>query len=215
MAKRKQTVKQLKNLYQYRNKTIEELEIIQAEIIEGSTEDRTKRVLERFTNDYDLTDLNANDQLALHNLAQIFVRLEDIERQIDTAMVEGDSVKVERLNRIASSLRKDASTIQVDLNITRKARKGDKEQNLVVYIEDLKRRAKKQLEDRLHYIYCEKCKMLLCNVWFLYPKSTNAVKVTCIRALDDTGEICGHVSTVTSDFLLNNDNKNIKDVFKT
>jgi len=174
----------------------------------GSVYKRMQEVLNSFKRDYDLSDMNANDELLLDNLARIFARLETIEVRID----KSDSVSdLDRLTRIAERLRGDASRIQNDLSITRRQRKGEKEEDLVTYITDIKIRAKKMLNERLSYVYCPKCKMLLATVWFLYPdEKRNAVRIKCGRVIDsDEGIICNHDFAVTSQELKENKNMNL------
>ncbi len=217
VKKRQMSVRQLANLPQYKGKSDEELEAVQARIFRGSTKERVQDVLEDFSSDYDLSDMNANDELALENLARIFVRLDDLEIQLDTEMMNTDVTKVGRLVKIAADLRKDASQLQQDLAITRKARKGDTEEDLVSYIEDLKSRAKKFLAERLSYVYCPKCQMLVCNVWFLYPdEQRNALRLKCIRTVnEDTDKRCDTEFTVTSAQLKEMRNTNLEGVIPT
>lgn len=216
MARAKQTPAQLKNLPQYRNKTQKELEQISEQLYYGNTEARVKDTLDKIINDYDVSDLNANDELALLNLAQIFVRLDDVERMIDQSMASNEIADVQRLNNIAASLRKDASQLQNDLNISRKARKGDDETDVLNQWVLLKSRAKKHLENRLAYIYCPKCKMLVGNIWCLDWSANNVLRMHCTRILDsDTGEICNHKFKVTSKELKELGNRNIDGVLRT
>jgi hypothetical protein len=163
-------------------------------------------VLKQFEKDYDLSDMNANDELSLDNLARIFARLEKYEGMLDEAK---DVTEIDRLTRITERLRNDASKIQTDLGITRKQRKSEKEANLQLYIDDIKWRAAVMLKDRLNYVYCPKCHMLLANIWFLYPdKDENVLRLRCDRTLDDSGEKCDNVFTVSSQELRDNKNKN-------
>lgn len=163
-------------------------------------------VLEQFDKDYDLSDMNANDELSLDSLAKIFVRLEKYEERLDDA----DSVtEIDKLTRITERLRNDASKIQTDLGITRRQRKSEKEANLQTYIDDIKYRAAVMLAERLSYVYCPECHMLLACAWFLYPdEEENVLRLRCDRTLDDTGKKCGNVFTVTSQELRDNKNKN-------
>lgn len=162
-------------------------------------------VLNKFDENYDLSDMNANDELALDNLAKIFVRLAVYEESLDDATNITD---IDKLTRITERLRNDASKIQTDLGITRRQRKSEKEANLQVYIDDIKYRAAAMLMDRLSYIYCPKCHMLLANTWFLYPEEDNVLRLRCNRTLDETGKKCGHEFTVTSKELKENKNIN-------
>ena len=218
MAKRRiKTVEQLKNLQQYRNKSESELEEILEKVMESKTEEKVQEVLESFEQNYDLSDMSANDMLGLRNLAHYYVYLEDLNHKIDDAMRDDNTGILERLIRISEKVQKSVTEIQTNLAITRKQRKSDKEQDIVSAWEDLKLRAKKFLEDRVSYVYCDKCRMLLANVWFLYPEEErNVLRLRCNRTIDsDSGEICGNELTVTSQFLAENDNRNITGVLKT
>jgi len=165
-----------------------------------------KSILEQFEEDYDLSDMNANDALALDNLARIFVRLEKYESKLDDDI---DVAMIDKLTRITERLRNDASKIQTDLGITRRQRKSEKEADLPTFIEDIKQRATSMLLERLSYVYCPKCHMLLANVWFLYPdEEDNVLRLRCVRAVDDTDKECDTTFTVTSKELKANRNKN-------
>lgn len=213
MSRAKQTPAQLKNLPQYRNKTKEELEEISENLYYGNTEARVQETLDTIINDYDVSDLNANDEMSLQNLAQIFVRLDHVERLIDAAMTSRDSIEVQRLNNIASVLRKDASQLQGDLNITRRARKGDDDLNVLDQWEDLKRRATKHMESRLAYVFCPTCKMLVANIWCLDWEANNVLRFHCTRVVDrDSGTTCDTKFRVTSKELRENKHKNIESV---
>ena len=215
MARARQTPAQLKNLPQYRNKTDEELAEISENLYYGNTEARVQETLDEIRNDYDVSDLNANDEMSLQNLAQLFVRLEHVERLIDASMVSRDSIEVQRLNNIASVMRKDASQIQVDLNITRRARKGDDDQNILDQWMSLKQRAKKHLESRLAYIFCPECRMLIANVWCLDWEANNVLRMHCTRVVNsDTGAMCDTKFKVTSKELRADGHKNVSGVLK-
>ena len=205
MAKRAMSVAQLRNLPQYRDKTDEELENIRDGIVLGSLESRIAGVIKSFEKDYDLSDMAANDMLYLEELAKVFLLLNDIEGHLRAELESEhtDWLNFEKINRAAETLRVSASRIQRDLNITRKARQDTKGQSVVDFIEDLKTRAKHFLEERLLEIYCPKCKMLLCKVWYLYPLENNVLNFTCGR------ERCGYIFEVTSKHLRENRNKNI------
>ena len=218
MTKRRiKTIEQLRNLPQYRDKSVSELEVILEGVLEGKTEEKVQEVLESFEQNYDLSDMSANDMLGLRNLAHYYVYLENINSKTDEALREGDINMVERLIRTAERVQKSITDIQTNLAITRKQRKTDKEQDIVSAWEDLKARAKKFLEDRISYVYCPECKMLLANVWFLYPdEERNVLRLRCNRTVDaDSGKMCNHEFTVTSQYLAENENRNIEGVLKT
>lgn len=195
-------------------------EIIDPDTIYESVKERAQAVYNKLAEDYDLTDLNENDRLALRDWCIIMVRIEDLEKEVSSIMVNDTSddkwITIEKINRILSSLRESASKHQTDLSITRKARKGDNETSVAAFIEDVTTRARHLLDERLSYIYCPKCRELLANVWFLYPDVSggNSITLTCGRTTD-RGKICGHRFTVTSHELAENGNRNLTDVLPT
>lgn len=202
MAKKQMTAAQLANLPQYKGLSEKELEKVRDRILSGDT-GKIDEILNSFEKDYDLSNMTANDMLALRELARIFAALGIVENKIKDVLSEGEDVSTfERLNKVASQLRSDASSIQKDLNITRKARQDAGGQSVVEFIEELKKRAQLFLKDRLVEIYCPKCKMLLCKVWFLYPEQPNEMTMICGR------ERCGHKFSLKSGSLVLN--KNIK-----
>lgn len=190
MPKKKMTPEQLKNLPQYRNKSYEELEIIAEDINRGSTQGRIESVIDRFKEDFDLSDMTANDHLALDALARAFILSEDLARDLNIAREEERYKDFGSINRELHRVHQDISTFQDDLNITRKARQDTGEHSVVEFIEDLKSRGKKFLKERLSEIYCPQCNMLIAKVWFLYPKQNNEMKLVC--------EKCGKITKLKS-----------------
>lgn len=185
------SIQQLANLPQYSGLSKKELEDIRFRILYGDIDTNIDRVIESFEEDYDLSNMTANDKLALTELARIFVMLDKLQRRMSDPE-DMEIVEFEKLNRITSMMRDDASKLQRDLNITRKARQDTGSQSVVDFIEDLKARAKVFLQDRLASIYCPKCKMLIAKVWFLYADEANEISLVCGR------EKCGKAFTVTS-----------------
>lgn len=223
MPKRQMTRDQLRNLRQNKDKTDEEFEewwdTYQAGIlIPQEFENRIQRKIEEFSKDYDLDDLKANDMMTLRALAQAFIKLEDLEaldfkfrtnlENVGTAKL----VEMERINSMLSVIRKDISNLQTDLDITRKHRKGDKELTIVSELERLKSKAKEFYQERMFYVLCPKCKMLLSTVWFLYPEEKgNKIQLVCNRVTDN-GEICGEKIQISSKELLERRGINIEEV---
>jgi len=205
MAKKAMSIAQLRNLPQYKGMDDEELERIRSRILLGGFDDQIEDHIKSFQRDYDLTDMSANDKLSLLELARVFVLLEELDKRLNSELnsKHPDWVAVEKINRVIAQLRSDASTLQKDLNITRRARQDSKGQSVVDFIEDLKKRGKLFLKDRLAEIYCPKCKMLLCKVWFLYPDDDQKITLVCKR------DSCGYKFTVKPSDYANNRNKNI------
>jgi hypothetical protein len=180
-------------------------------------ESRIKSKIEEFSDDYDLDDLKANDKLVLRALAQAYITLEDYEIYSFNLRTEGgigniNIVELEKTNNIMSSLRRDISNMQTDLKITRKIRKGEKEESVINTIEDLQQKAKEFYRNKMFYVWCDECQMLLFTGWFLYPETNkNKINLVCQRPLQDGG-VCGNVVKVDSKFLLENRGINISEV---
>lgn len=209
--------RKLRNLTQYRELSDEDFEKVWEEHVAGVEtnslfENRIQRKIDEFANDYDLEDLKANDMLTLRALAQAFITLEDLERYTfrlrESGIDDTNLVKLDRINSMMSVLRKDISSMQNDLKITRKIRKGDEEESVVNYIENLKAKAKKFYSQKMNYIICPECKILLGTIWFMYPEEKNKLIFKCGRRLQN-GSKCGHILTVTSQDLIKNKNSNL------
>ena len=211
----------MRSLKQYKDLTEEEFNRIWEDKITGveldkTFENRIKSKIDEITNDYDIEDLKANDRLTLRALAQALIQLEDLERyaynrRID-GIVETDVLLMEKINNMISNLRKDISNMQTDLKITRKIRKGDKEQTLITYLEDLKLRAKEFYSQKMSYIWCSNCKMLLGTVWSLYPEEkNNRIQLVCNRILEN-GEKCNTKVIVSTKELLDRRGVSLEEV---
>jgi hypothetical protein len=215
------TKNSIRNLWQYRNMTDEEFNEKFGQMTQGISssaiwEDRITDKIEQFGEDYDLDELNSNDRMLLRSLAQSFISLEDFElmtyniRQHDITI--NDLPVLEKLSKIMTDLRSDISKLQDDLKITRKLRKSEKEQTVVSFIDNLKKKAQEFYEQKMAYIFCPKCNMLLGTIWTLYPdEEKNKIKLVCNRKSED-GEICGTVVVVGTKELLENRLTNKKDI---
>jgi hypothetical protein len=194
------TKNRLRNLTQYRNMTDEEFDKVYEEIIAGETtyrefEDRIQRKIDDFSKDYDLSDLKINDILTLRALAQAFITLEDFERyfsklRASEKLDEMDIVRIEKINNILATLRRDIANLQDNLKITRRVRKGDKEESVINFIEDLKIKARKFYFSKMKPVICPECKTWIASAWFLYnDDGQSEIKVHCRRRFPD-GKIC-------------------------
>jgi hypothetical protein len=111
-----------------------------------------------------------------------------------------------------TDLRSDISKLQDDLKITRKLRKSEKEQTVVSFIFNIQNKAQEFYEQKMSYIFCPKCNMLLGTIWTLYPdEERNKIKLVCNRKTEE-GEICGTVVMVGTKELLENRSTNKKDI---
>jgi len=211
---------QMRTLKQYKDMSEEEFDEYYAQRTAGVVknqefEGRIQRKIAEFGKDYALDELNSNDKLLLRALAQAMINLEDSEIESYNIRSEGVSLDnitlLEKLAKMMSELRGDISRLQDDLKITRKIRKSDKEQSTITFLDDLKIKAKEFYRNRMSYIYCKKCNMLLATIWVLYPDNKNKIRLTCGRVLDN-GELCGTVVDVTTKELLDSKGTNSPEV---
>jgi len=208
----------LRNLKQYKDLSDEEFDELWAKKILDlepvkEFEQRIERKLEEFEKDYDLSDMKFNDRETLRALAQTLITLEDYEQLSYKIRGEGNLqdnlIQLDKLNKFMSDLRSDISKMQDDLKISRKARKASGEESVISFLEELKEKSRAFLEEKMMYIFCNKCNMLLATTWFLYPDSDkNKITLVCNRRLDND-EVCGNKVTITSKelFEMNGSNK--------
>lgn len=169
-------------------------------------EKRIGRKLDEFSKDYDVENLKANDLLTLRTLAQAYITLEDYEhlyynmrsQGLDLSMI----IEFKNLSDMMSTLRSDISKMQTDLGISRKSRKGEKEETVISELERLKTAARTFYEQKMFYVFCPKCNTLLCTAWFLYPEEKNNKLVFTCNATPDGENLCNHKFFVTSKELL-------------
>ena len=192
MAKPKRAFnpRSLRNLPQYRDMTDDEFAdaIEQKEFSkEDSSEDFKVRVQEKITDiskDYDLSDMKSNDILMLESLAKSMIALDDLE---EIAYEERKAVsyenlgKLDKVQRMVSDLIADISRQQTDLKISRKIRKGDDREDVIQKIQSLKEKANLFYKQKMAYIICPKCDMLLATIWVQYPEVDNKLTFRCNR----------------------------------
>ena len=173
---------------------------------EIASEDFEKRIVEKlkgFEADYDLSDMKFNDRETLRALTQALIQLEDLEqysyviRNAERGIDLNNLTLLDKVAQQMSRTRLDMLKMQEELKISRKIRQGDKSLKALDEIEKLKNLAKQFYEEKMHYIFCPKCKMLLGTAWFLYDDAPNVLKFHCHRPIE-TGEICDTVFEVTS-----------------
>ena len=203
----------VRNLKQYQDLTDEEFDQMWTEREEAlnispeSLEGRVKDTLTDLSNDYDMDDMKSNDMIQIRALALAQIQLEDLEQTAFSLRqnVDHQSVQIlEKVNRILGGLRKDISEISNDLQLTRKIRKQSKEANVIEALNDLKEKAYKFYKEKMLYVFCPECKMLLATVWLQYTDDKSHLIVTCDR--------CGHELKQELSVLYETDNKNVEDV---
>jgi hypothetical protein len=208
--------KRLRNLRQYRDLTDDEFaEEMEKRVLRIAPikefEARIERKLKEFEEDYDLTDMKINDKATLRALAQNMITLEDLENFTynlrQEGITESNMMLLDKVSGQMSRIRSDMSKQQDDLKITRKTRKADKEESVINYIKDLQIKAKRAYEERMSFVLCPECNMLLGTAWFLWPNADNKLSFKCKRKLD-TGETCKGKAVVSSKELMKNRGSN-------
>ena len=206
--------KKIRNLVQYRDMTDEEFEeaweeiVLEIEVSPEMLEARVKEKLDELAVDYDMEDMKINDMGQLRSLALAQLQLDDLEQTAWIIRQKTDSTSVqilEKINRILSGLRDDISKISADLQLTRKIRKQSKESSIIDAINDLRGKARKFYQERMLYVFCPECKMLLSTLWLNYSSEEyNKLQLKCKR--------CKHTFTQDLALLYKTDNKNLEDV---
>lgn len=192
--------RRLRNLPQYKDSTDDELDEIIAKKQLGveSSANLEKRIdlkLKEFAEDYDISDLKINDKLVLRALVQALLQLEDLEQFSNSLREQGMSAgilsQLREINLMMDILRKGISSMQEDLKITRKHRKGDKEQTALAALEDLKAKAREFYKEAMTYVYCPTCHQLLMTFWIQTPdEKKHKIKLVCNNILGN-GQECG------------------------
>lgn len=220
MVKKTFSKESMRNLGQYKDLTDDEWDDVWEKQQSDSQpirdfEDRIDLKIKQFEDDYDISDLKFNDLQVLRALAQALITLNDLENFNYKLRKKGISDEnlnlMDKVSKQISQIRTDVSRMQDDLKITRKIRKGDKELTVLSEIERLKTKAKEFYSEKMGYIYCPECHMLLCTAWFLYPNSKNTITLTCSRTLDN-GDLCNTKVKITTEKLLSKRGTNIPEI---
>jgi len=218
MAEKRFTVpdpRKLRNLKQYRDLSDEEFDELFEQEFEIPTETleamekAIEQKIDELGEDYDLSDMKANDLRQIRSLAQVELQLDAIESQLysirlDSGYTVNNAALVEKLNRMASVLRSDASSIYNDLAITKKERKKDQEASVHEALENIRQKARKFAHQTMVYVFCPKCKMLLSTAWVMYKDRENLYTTQCKK--------CDAKLEVNLSELYETGNKNIKDI---
>lgn len=193
----------LRNLPQYRDMTDDEFtDAIEEKEFgkEDSSDDFRERVAQKITEiskDYDLSDMKSNDILMLESLAKSMLALDDLE---EVAYEERKNVsyenlsKLDKVQKMISDLIGDISRQQNDLKISRKIRKGDDREDIIQKVASLKEKANLFYKQKMAYIICPKCDMLLATIWVQYPEVDNKLTFRCNRRTGGRNSeiLCNH-----------------------
>lgn len=210
----------MRNLKQYKSMTDDEFDDFWEERSSGvirnnDFEKRIESKINEFKEDYDIDDMKVNDMMTLRALAQSYIQLEDLEQLAYNIRLDMNGLdrvlEFGKLNDTMASLRKDITNMQNDLGITRKLRRGDREASVANELSKLNKLAKEFYEQRMAYVFCPKCKMLLATIWLHYYDKNNKFQFECGRVVDEN-EKCGHKFQLTSDELWKMRGVNIEEV---
>jgi hypothetical protein len=201
----------MRNLVQFKGMSDDEFEEYWTKLAVGAVpvqefEARIETKMKELENDYDFSEMKINDKVLLRNLCQALIQLEDYEQisyRLRTEGVNaGNIMMLRNVGELMSNLRNDISRVQDDLKITRKIRKSDKEASVINTIETLKEKARKFYDQKMMYIFCPKCNMLLGTIWTLYPsEERNKITLVCNRRLDNDTKCGEKVVVLTKDML--------------
>lgn len=193
-----QSKTRMRNLVQYQDMSDEEFEEVwqeyvgDYEISPERLEEKLQEKWEDLAQDYDLTDMKANDLSQLRNLLLSQIQLEELELTAFALRKDADDPSVvqilDKISSIQTRLVKNISDISGDLQLTRKIRKQSKEASVVLAIQDLKEKAEIFYKEKMLYIFCPECNMLLSTIWLNYAEHKfNKMSLKCER--------CGHTFT--------------------
>lgn len=179
MTNRRTNVASLRNLPQYKGLSDEEILRRVEDKLDIKIENRMKDLEE----DYDLSDMKLNDIIAIERWVTITIRLEEAEKDLEERIKNGDLSTQEALKeeQRLSTMRRDMLELQRSLGIDRAKRRDVNEDDPRLLFEDIRQRAKKFLEERLCYVKCHKCGMVLVTVHFTYPNTDNKLTLVCER----------------------------------
>ena len=175
----------LRNLPQYKG-------LSDKEILEKTThktfEERVQARIDFLGEHYDLSDMKYNDLQSIRDWAVLTERLQQEEEALRILKEQGEIAPNDALReeQRLSIVRRDIQNREESLNITRAKRRDKTEDNPRLLYEDIRSRAAKFYKERLTYLKCSKCGLLLCNAWFLYPEVDNIIKLTCGKCGKET-----------------------------
>jgi hypothetical protein len=203
----------MRNLKQYKDLTDEDFDDVWEDrevalaISPEVLEKQIKEKIAELSNDYDMDDMKSNDKISIRALVLAQIQLEDLEQVAFSLRQEVDNQSIqvlEKVNKILTALRNDISSISNDLQLTRKVRKQSREASVIDALADLKAKARKFYKQKMLYVFCPECKMLLGTIWLQYSDEETILTLKCKR--------CGKELKQELTKLYETDNKNLDDV---
>lgn len=212
----------LRNLPQYRELTDEEFDakfpVEEVKFVprDDQTEEKITKLLKDFEENYDLTEMLPNDMVILKNLAHAMVSLDEYQNTLTqirrSGVSEANISLVDTLSRVCTGLRTDISRMQDDLKITRKTRKTEKVESVMQEVDNVIQKGRKFYQEKMLYIFCDHCGILLGTIWSLYKDTKNDTLVLECRHKREDGTICGNKQKVNLTEIRNSGGSNRLDL---
>ena len=199
------TLKRLHNLKMFRDKTDDDIREfyrnrrpvekkakkaktdkveIPAEILKSGSDDEAydknfKAKLLALQEEYGIDMNNSNDVELLRSLVRHIIQQENVNNQIIGLQSEDeiDTRTLKNLGDYQRTLVTSITDIQEKLGIARKLRKEKQVDDVAVFMETLKARAKEFMERKTIQVRCPKCKIELTRHWLNFPALTKVVHV--------------------------------------
>ncbi len=201
MAKRRKrrgvNIASLRNLPQYKDFTDDEI----LERVTGKLDRLIEEEMKDLEKDYDLSDMKYNDIVLIERWVALMVRLRDSEEDLEYRIQAGELGSAEALSeeRRLSTMRDDMLKIQRSLAIDRARRRDSSEDDPRLLFADIRKRAKRFYRERLCYVKCPNCSLVICTVNFLYPDSNNKLLLTCARCDTESEWTSGELIKIEKD----------------
>lgn len=197
MARKGYNITSLRNLPQYRGLTDQEFEEAVKGVLTEEAAELAQEYYEKLKEDYVLDDLKANDKFAVEILSYLYAQIHynqdkinrlqsDISEDKLADPTKGISVLVADIEKLTRS----AIALENQLGISRTVRMKEEGEDIVELVRTVRERAEKYLENKLHYILCPKCHMLLGNVWVLYRTTEGAYELKFVCKKEEKGKVC-------------------------
>lgn len=187
-------IESLRNLPQYRDLSNEEFEEAVSNLLREETKELAQQYFDNFQKDYVLGDLKANDRIALEIICWLYAQVRyNQDRIVDYQNAKDDPYADKGIKSLVADNEKIIKSITIlenQLSISRSARLKEEGTEVVDVIQALREKASKFLEQKLHYIFCPKCNMLLANIWVLYRNEPDAYDLKFICKREEKGKAC-------------------------
>lgn len=145
---------------------------------------RYDEILADYKARYDLDDIDSpNDRSNLNSLIRNQILIETMHNRLDTVLEEEDILdKIGDIKKLQDGLR-DLQEKNIELErvlaIDRKSRKKDNQSSLSDYIIELKKMSSEFLRDRVTYMFCPDCMVMVGRFLAVHDHTHFRVEVKC------------------------------------